>query len=112
MTATSKVLLILRHFRTSLVIAVTLPMATLIAFLCLWLLRQLGWADVQTNIMSLAGIAISIGVLVDASIVMAENVMHALKNHFGDEPQRRRPAAGSGRLPNRGPADILRSPPC
>ena len=87
-TATLCVLLILRHFRTSLVIAVTLPMATLTAFLLLWLLRKLGWADVQTNIMSLAGIAISIGVLVDASIVMAENVMHALKNHFGDEPVR------------------------
>lgn len=87
-TATLCVLLILRHFRTSLVIAVTLPLATLTAFLCLWLLRQLGWADVQTNIMSLAGIAISIGVLVDASIVMAENVMHTLKNHFGDEPVR------------------------
>src|SRR5207249_6455668 len=37
---------------------------------------------------SLAGIAISIGVLVDSSVVMAENVMHRLKEHFGDRPVR------------------------
>ena len=43
------------------------------------LLRGLGVVDIQANAMSLAGIAISIGVLVDSSIVMAENVMHRLK---------------------------------
>jgi copper/silver efflux system protein len=46
--------------------------------------RKLGVADIQTNIMSLAGIAVSIGVLVDSSIVVAENVMHRLKEQFGD----------------------------
>src|SRR5262249_52053084 len=56
--------------------------------LIMGLLRRLGVIDIQTNIMSLAGIAISIGILVDSSIVMAENVMHALKNHFGDRPVR------------------------
>jgi Cu(I)/Ag(I) efflux system membrane protein CusA/SilA len=78
------VLLVLLHLRTSFIIAVTLPLAALASFAIMWTLRRLGLADIQTNIMSLAGIAISIGVLVDASIVMAENVMHCLKNHFGD----------------------------
>src|SRR5262249_15609173 len=87
-TATICVLLVLLHFRTSFIIAVTLPLATLASFATMWTLRKLGIADIQTNIMSLAGIAISIGVLVDASIVMAENAMHTLKNHFGDQKVR------------------------
>jgi Cu(I)/Ag(I) efflux system membrane protein CusA/SilA len=86
LTATVCVLLVLLHFRTSFVIALTLPLSALSSFLIMWLLRRLGIADIQTNIMSLAGIAISIGVLVDSSIVMAENVMHCLHQRFGDQP--------------------------
>jgi Cu(I)/Ag(I) efflux system membrane protein CusA/SilA len=80
------VLLVLVHFRTSLIIAITLPLAALASFAIMWTLRVLGLADIQTNIMSLAGIAISVGVLVDSSVVMAENVMYTLKQHFGDRP--------------------------
>jgi Cu(I)/Ag(I) efflux system membrane protein CusA/SilA len=87
-TASICVLIVLLHFRTSFIIAVTLPLATLASFVIMWTLRRLGIADIQTNIMSLAGIAISIGVLVDSSIVMAENVMHSLRQHFGDRPVR------------------------
>ncbi len=83
-TATLCVLLVLLHFRTSFVIALTLPLSVLGSFVLMWGLRRLGIADIQTNIMSLAGLAISIGVLVDSSIVMAENVMHHLKDHFGE----------------------------
>ena len=86
LTATVCVLLILLHFRTSFIIALTLPLAALSSFLVMWLLRRFGLADIQTNVMSLAGIAISIGVLVDSSIVMAENVMHRLHERFGDRP--------------------------
>ena len=86
LTATVCVLLVLLHLRTSFVIALTLPLSALASFLIMWLLRRLGIADIQTNIMSLAGIAISIGVLVDSSIVMAENVMHCLHERFGDRP--------------------------
>ncbi|HET6879400.1 MAG TPA: efflux RND transporter permease subunit [Pirellulales bacterium] len=85
-TAGLCVLVVLLHFRTSLVIAVTLPLAALGSFVAMWVLRRLGIVDVQTNIMSLAGIVVSIGVLVDSSIVMAENVMHTLRGHFGDRP--------------------------
>ncbi|HEX7446350.1 MAG TPA: efflux RND transporter permease subunit, partial [Pirellulales bacterium] len=87
-TATICVLLVLLHFRTAVVIAVTLPLAALGAFIAMWVLRRLGIADIQTNIMSLAGIVISIGVLVDSSIVMTENVMHTLHGRFGDRPVR------------------------
>ena len=79
------VLVVLLHFRASFVIAVTLPLAALGSFGMMGLLRVLGVADIQTNVMSLAGIAISVGVLVDSSIVMVENVMHGLRLEYGDE---------------------------
>ena len=82
------VLLILIHLRASLVIALTLPLAALASFAILGALRALGIAAIETNIMSLAGIAISVGVLVDSSIVMVENAMHRLRLHFGDRPVR------------------------
>jgi Cu(I)/Ag(I) efflux system membrane protein CusA/SilA len=82
------VLLILLHLRTSLVIVGTLPLAALSSFLIMALLRRSGVVDIPANAMSLAGIAISIGVLVDSSVVMAENVMHRLKERFGSEPVR------------------------
>src|SRR2546430_10424430 len=50
----------------------------------MWILRQLEIIDIQANIMSMAGITISIGILVDQAIVMTENATHHLKEHFGD----------------------------
>lgn len=78
------ILLILSHVRSAFVICVTLPLAVLSSFAMLWVLRRLGIVDVQANIMSLAGITISIGILVDQAIVMVENATHHLKGHFED----------------------------
>lgn len=86
LSATLCVLLVLRHFRASFIIAVTLPLAALASFVIMAGLRWAGVVDIQTNIMSLAGIAISIGVLVDSSIVMAENAMTHLRRQFGEQP--------------------------
>jgi len=62
------VLLFLLHFRSALVIIITLPLTIAITFL--WM-KMFGLAS---NIMSLGGIAIAIGAMIDASIVMVENV--------------------------------------
>jgi Cu(I)/Ag(I) efflux system membrane protein CusA/SilA len=86
LTASLCVVVVLLHFRTSLVISLTLPLTVLGSFLMLWCLRALGWQEARTNIMSLAGLVISIGVLVDSSVVIAENVVHALRERFGDAP--------------------------
>ncbi len=86
--ASVAILLILMHFRSVFVICVTLPLAVLFSFLMMWVLRILHIIDVQANIMSLAGITISIGILVDQAIVMVENATHHLKEHFGDKPVR------------------------
>lgn len=83
--ASVAILLILMHFRSVFVICITLPLAVLFSFLLMWVLRQLGIIDIQANIMSLAGITISIGILVDQAIVMTENATHHLKDHFGDQ---------------------------
>jgi Cu(I)/Ag(I) efflux system membrane protein CusA/SilA len=73
------IILILGHFRSALVVCITLPLAVLVAFLLMYYL------GIPSNIMSLSGIAISIGILVDASVVMVENATHQLKEKFGAE---------------------------
>jgi Cu(I)/Ag(I) efflux system membrane protein CusA/SilA len=82
--ASLAVLLILTHVRSAFVICITLPLSILFSFGLMWVLRHAGIVDVQANIMSLAGITISIGILVDQAIVMVENATHNLKNRFGD----------------------------
>jgi copper/silver efflux system protein len=60
--------LFLLHLRSALVIAVCLPLGVLVSFIVME--RQ----GINANIMSLGGIALAIGAMVDASIVMVENV--------------------------------------
>ncbi len=57
------------HFRSVLIVTLPLPVSILISFI---LMKEFGFTS---NIMSLSGIAIAIGVLVDAGIVMTENVI-------------------------------------
>src|SRR5216110_2538330 len=63
----------LLHLRSVLIVTIPLPLAVLTAFL---FMRYL---DISSNIMSLAGIAIAIGVLVDAGIVVTENAIRHLE---------------------------------
>ena len=64
--------LFLGDFRSAIVVIVTLPMAMLIAFI---LMQQFG---VSANLMSLAGLAIGTGMMVDGAIVMVENAFRLL----------------------------------
>ena len=57
----------LMHVRSILIVTLPLPLAVLVSFLGMY------YAGISSNIMSLAGIAIAIGVLVDAGIVVTEN---------------------------------------
>ena len=70
--------LFLWHFRSILVVTIPLPLAVLGAFLFM------KGAGISSNIMSLGGIAIAIGVLVDAGIVMTENVIRQAE-HYEEE---------------------------
>jgi Cu(I)/Ag(I) efflux system membrane protein CusA/SilA len=74
------VLLVMGHLGNAFVVAVTLPLAVLFSLL---LMRLLG---MSSNIMSLAGISISVGILIDQAVVMGENAAHHLTRRFGREP--------------------------
>jgi Cu(I)/Ag(I) efflux system membrane protein CusA/SilA len=67
----------LLHFRSALVAIVTLPLGILISFVVM------RWIGVNANIMSLGGIAIAIGAMVDAAIVMIENMHKHLERDGG-----------------------------
>ncbi|MGB5219229.1 MAG: CusA/CzcA family heavy metal efflux RND transporter [Smithella sp.] len=66
-------LIFLFHLPSALVVIVTLPIAIIISFICMYYL------GVTSNIMSLSGIAIAIGAMVDAAIIMVENAHKKLE---------------------------------
>ncbi len=79
---TVAILLVMGHIGNAFVVAVTLPMAILFSFV---MMRLFG---LSSNIMSLAGISISVGILIDQAVVMGENAAHHLTRRFGREPIR------------------------
>jgi len=73
------------HARSALVAIITLPLAVLMA------LVAMQWIGLTSNIMSLGGIAIAIGAMVDAAIVMIENAHKHIEREEVKPPGERRP---------------------
>jgi copper/silver efflux system protein len=71
----------LLHARSALVAIITLPLGILIAYICMYAL------GLSSNIMSLGGIAIAIGAMVDAAIVMIENAHKHLERAPAGKPR-------------------------
>ena len=71
-------ILFLWHIRSSLVAIITLPIAIILSFIPMW------WMNLTSNIMSLGGIAIAIGAMIDSAIIMIENA-HKELERFRDE---------------------------
>ena len=71
------IILFLLHFRSAFVALFTLPMGILISFLIMY------FQGINANIMSLGGIAIAIGAMVDAAIVMIENAHKHIERDGG-----------------------------
>lgn len=69
-------LIFLFHVRSALIVIITIPISILISFI------MMSWFGITSNIMSLAGVALAVGDLVDAGIVMVEN---ALKSISGED---------------------------
>ncbi len=72
------------HLRSALVAIITLPLAVLMA------LVAMRWVGLTSNIMSLGGIAIAVGAMVDAAIVMIENAHKHLEHEQGKPAEERR----------------------
>ncbi len=79
-------IIFLWHFRSILIVTLPLPISILISFL---LMKEFG---ITSNIMSLTGIAIAIGVLVDAAIVVTENVIRHCERAEEEKGSRLTPA--------------------
>lgn len=74
------VLMFLRHLRSCVVISLTMPLAVMICFI---LMKLFG---VDSNLMSLGGIAIAIGTLVDMGIILTENIVRHIDETGGKRP--------------------------
>src|SRR5438477_10356967 len=77
-------IIFLAHFRSILIVTIPLPLAVLISFLFMH------YMGISSNLMSLAGIAIAIGVLVDAGIVLTENAFRFIEKRGVDPKDRKR----------------------
>ena len=84
--------LFLWHLRSSLVAVLTLPLGILAAFLVMY------WQGISANLMSLGGIAIAIGAMVDAAVVMIENTHKHLEGWHAVHGARQPDAAERWRL--------------
>ncbi|MFH1514994.1 MAG: CusA/CzcA family heavy metal efflux RND transporter [bacterium] len=74
-------IIFLLHFRSTLVSFVTLPLGLLMSFIVMKAF------NITANVMSLGGIAIAIGVMVDAAVVLVENMHKHLEKDAGKKPQ-------------------------
>jgi cobalt-zinc-cadmium resistance protein CzcA len=68
-------LLLLGDFRSSVITAAAIPFCMFVAFILMW------YSGLSANLTSLGGLAISIGMMVDATVVMVENIYRHLEEH-------------------------------
>ncbi|MCT4716160.1 efflux RND transporter permease subunit [Enterobacteriaceae bacterium H18W14] len=92
--------LFLFHFRSALVAIITLPLGILGAFIVMH------YQGVNANIMSLGGIAIAIGAMVDAAIVMIENMHKVLEQWRHDNPDKQPGSADYWRISEQAAVEV------
>ncbi len=92
--------LFLFHFRSALVAMITLPLGILGAFIVMH------YQGVNANIMSLGGIAIAIGAMVDAAIVMIENMHKVLEQWRHDNPDKQPTSADYWRISEQAAVEV------
>lgn len=85
-------MLFMGALRPSVVVALSIPFSVLFATL------GMGWLGISANLMSFGGLAIAIGMMVDGTIVMVENVDRHLREAAADEPRTRVVARACGEV--------------
>jgi HAE1 family hydrophobic/amphiphilic exporter-1 len=78
--------LFLRRLRTTLLAAIAIPVSVIMTFVIMYLSRQAGWTDMTLNIMSLMGLMLAIGMLVDSAIVVIESIFRH-RQELGADPR-------------------------
>ncbi|MEX2368795.1 MAG: efflux RND transporter permease subunit, partial [Candidatus Paceibacterota bacterium] len=73
------IIIMVMHLRTSMIISALLPLAVLMSFI------MMKYVGVDANVVALAGIAISIGVVVDMGIILTENMLRHMEEKDPDE---------------------------
>jgi HAE1 family hydrophobic/amphiphilic exporter-1 len=75
----------LRRGRTTALIALAMPISVVATFVFLYFLRQGGVFDITLNVVSLAGLMLALGMLVDNSVVVIESIFRH-RNELGETP--------------------------
>ncbi|TDI48185.1 MAG: efflux RND transporter permease subunit [Acidobacteria bacterium] len=84
--------LFLRKVRTTALVAISIPISIILTFVILYFLRQLGLVTTTINVVSLMGLMLAVGMLVDNSVVVIESI----SRHFTDLDEDPRTAALRG----------------
>ena len=73
-----------RRFRTTALVAIAIPISVVATFVLIYLLRQAGVSDITLNVISLAGLMLALGMLVDNSVVVIESIFRH-RNDLGED---------------------------
>lgn len=76
--------LFLHRFRTTALVAVAIPLSVIATFVLMYLMRQAGALDITLNVVSLAGLMLALGMLVDNSVVVIESIFRH-RNELGED---------------------------
>lgn len=80
------VFLFLRRVRTTFLVGVAIPMSVVFTFVLIFLIREAGWSTITLNVVSLMGLVLALGMLVDSSIVVIEAIYRRMERFDEDAP--------------------------
>ena len=83
------IFIFLRRFRTTLLVAISIPLSVVLTFVIMYFSRQAGLSEITINIVSLMGLMLALGMLVDNSIVVIESIFRHHQD-LGEDAKPRR----------------------